>query len=157
MAFTQNDNLFKRKISFKEKQFSVNRNSTCVRTAEQSLDQRSQNESLRYQFSLQWPIMISLLLHFIELDFPLFESFGKTVLNFFGPPRSMTRRVGVRHTGNSTFISSKNKVHTQIHGLFQFATFFQFPKVANWKCDWCQLHWQGGYLDLAMAVNFFLS
>ena len=43
--------------------------------------------------------------------------------------------------------------YTQIHGLFQFSTFFQFPKVANWKNHTYELHWQGGYLDLAMVVR----
>ena len=40
---------------------------------------------------------------------------------------------------------------------FSIRNFFQFPKVANWKCDWCQLYRQGGNFDLAMAVNLFLS
>ena len=29
--------------------------------------------------------------------------------------------------------------------------------VTNWKCDWCQLHWLRGYLDVAMAVILLLS
>ena len=33
-----------------------------------------------------------------------------------------------------------DNVYTQIHGLFQFATFFQFLKVANWKKHPYELH-----------------
>ena len=30
--------------------------------------------------------------------------------------------------------------YTQIHGFFSIRNFFQFPKIVNWKCDWCQFH-----------------
>ena len=37
--------------------------------------------------------------------------------------------------------------YTQIHGLFQFMTFFQFLKVAYCKKHPWQFHWHRGYLD----------
>ena len=35
-----------------------------------------------------------------------------------------------------------------------FSQFFMPVLVANQKYDWCQFHWLGGYLDVAMAVFF---